>query len=89
MNNAINTHNGTNSTQNIHLESVSGEVMLQNQANMNIRVVLYNIIARRSLDSQTAITWGPWAPTQAWGMGEQDTGVNVGNNPYLGCTPFQ
>ena len=56
---------------------------------MNIRVVLYDIIARRSLDSQTAITWGPWAPTQAWGMGEQDAGVNIGNNAYLGSTPFQ
>ena len=32
-------------------------VTLQNQCNMNIHVILYDIIARKNLDSQTNISW--------------------------------
>ena len=38
---------GGNSTKRVLYESVSGEVMLQNQDNMNVCIILYGIIARK------------------------------------------
>ena len=89
INNAISTMNGGNVTRKFLLESVSGEVMLQNQTNMNTRVVLYDIIARRSVDSQTSLNVGVWMPSQAWATGEQNEGVSANNNILIGSTPFQ
>ena len=89
INSAINTQNGGNVTRKFLLESVSGEVMLQNQCNMNFRVILYDIIARRNIDSQTSLNWGVWAPTYAWQLGEQDEGSAALNATIIGSTPFQ
>ena len=51
------------------LKSVAGETLLQNQYTVNVRVILYDIIVRKHIDSQTALTWGAWAPNQAWSAG--------------------
>ena len=45
INNAISTLNGGNIARKMLLESVSGEVLLQNQSNMNTCVILYDVIA--------------------------------------------
>ena len=87
--NAIGTWNGGNATRRTLLETVSGETMLQNQCNVNVRVILYDIICRRDLDSQTAISWGPTNPTVAWDTGYQDAGATLANAKNLGSTPFQ
>ena len=87
--NAINAQIGGNVTRKALLESVTGEVMLQNQCNMNVRVILYDIIARQDMFSETSLTWGNWAPNQAWASGEQDEGAAATNAAVLGSTPFQ
>ena len=90
INNAVNTMNGGNVTRKYLLESVSGEIMLQNQTNMNTRVILYDIIARRTIDSQTALNTGPWMPSTAWSVGEYNETVgSAANNTVIGSTPFQ
>ena len=89
MSNAIFTKIGGNSTRRVLRESVSGEVMLHNQDNMNVRVILYDIIARKNLDSQTNLTWGSWAPNIVWSTGEQNEGVAATNATIIGSTPFQ
>ena len=43
MNHGISNMNGGYITRKFLLESISGEVMLQNQTNMNTRVILYDI----------------------------------------------
>ena len=63
--------------------------MLQNQTNMNTRVILYDIIARRSLDCQIATTYGSWCPSIAWATGEQNEGVASTNSTIICSTPFQ
>ena len=86
---SVQTTIGGNVTKRVLFESVSGEIMLQNQCTMNVRVILYDIIARKNLDSQTALTWGAWAPNQAWVSGEQDEGAAATNSSVIGSTPFQ
>ena len=39
---------GGNSTKRVLFESVSGETMLQNQCSTNVRVIIYDIIARKN-----------------------------------------
>ena len=60
--NAVNNQIGGNSTRKVLMESVTGETMLQNQCNMNVNVIIYDIIARQDINSETALNWGPWAP---------------------------
>ena len=55
--NTINGSVGGNSTRKVLYQSVSGEVMLHNQDNMNVRVIPYDIIARKNLDSQINLTF--------------------------------
>ena len=86
---AVTTTIGGNVTKKILFESVAGETLLQNQCTMNVRVILYDVIARKNLDSQTAITWGNWSPNQAWSAGEQDEGAAATNCSVIGSTPFQ
>ena len=87
--NVLQTQLGGNSTKRVLFESVSGETLLQNQCNMNVQIILYDIIAQRSLDSQTNLNFGAWAPNQAWVSGEQDEGSTATNNSLIGSTPFQ
>ena len=58
---AVTTQIGGNGTRKVLMESVTGETMLQNQCNMNVCVILYDIIARQDMVSETTLTWGPWA----------------------------
>ena len=77
--NAINTSVGGNTTRKVLFELVSGEVMIQNQCNLNVRVIHYDDIARKNLDSHSSAGWGSWAPNIAWSTGEQDEGVAATN----------
>ena len=81
--------NGVNVPRKFLLESVSGEIMLQNQTNVNTRVILNDIIPRKSLDSQIAPTYCSWCSTIAWATSEQDEGTTSSNNTVIGSTPFQ
>ena len=87
--NVVNTIFSGNATRKVLFESVSVEIMLQNQCYMNVCVIRYDIIARKNLDSQSAIAWGAWAPNQAWAVGEQDESVAATNSSIIGSTPFQ
>ena len=43
--NVLQTQLGGNSTKRVLFKSVSGETLLQNQCNMNVQIILYDIIA--------------------------------------------
>ena len=66
------------------MESVTGETMLQNQCNVNVHVILYNIITRQDINSETALNWGRLAPNRAWVLVEQDNDTALTNAAVLG-----
>ena len=59
------------------------------ECTLNVRVILYDLIAQKNLDSQLPSTWGAWAPNQAWVAGEQDEGAAATKSSVIGYTPFQ
>ena len=64
---------GGNATRNVLFESVTGEVMIQNQCNWNVCGIHYDVIARKTLNSQTNVDWGHGHPMS---LGVQHTFSN-------------
>lgn len=62
--------------------SCSAELMLTNQDLANVRVYIYDIIARRDLP--TGISF----PDGAWGAGYADEGGAASNDTIIGATPY-
>ena len=59
---------GTSSTYNCLIQSVSFEMMLQNQTNCNVKVQIYDLICRRDMGSNTT----NYDPLTAWTTGITD-----------------
>lgn len=68
------------------LYSCSAELLLTNQDLGNVRLTLYDIIARRDMDSSHSgqLT----APDYAWGNSYSDEGASNSDNLVIGSTPF-
>ena len=73
---------GGNLTNRMFLQSVSCELYLQNQSNSNIKVQIYDIIARR--DQTVSSTC--FDPTNAFTLGLADEGTYTPSN--VGVLPF-
>ena len=63
---------GGNSTRKFLSESVSFEVMLQNQGDKNVHFIVYDTIAQKNFDSHTNFKKGAWCHLTFWIMGKQE-----------------
>lgn len=82
--NAISQKVNSNQTNKVLFQSVSSEALLTNQDTGNVNVVLYDIIARRDLSTQTNLA----TPLAAWQNSYSDEGGSNANYSVIGATPF-
>lgn len=78
---AINSANHAN--RNVHL-SASSELMLTNQDQANVRIAIYDIVARRDNSSASTVD----GPTDAFKNGLADQGGSASSYQVVGTTPF-
>jgi len=73
----------SNNTQKFICKSCSAETMITNQDVGNVRIYIYDIIARRDLTSS-----GVSNPSNAWNNSYTDEGGSGTSNQIVGTTPF-
>lgn len=81
---SISSKVANNNTNKIFLSSCSAEVMLTNQELANVRIYIYDIIARR--DSQSNVN--TQNPDTAWKNSYADEGGANSNYSIVGSTPY-